>query len=398
MDASIKRTLINIFFVLLFIGFGIGIGVSICSYANRDTSKPGINVHYDDEESSIPDRFTINPKPEEAKEYLEKEYDHPYTYEFIKGYFVAYKYNDENGRYEYLNSTPCEDDCEIASYVHFNYEDLDVGRVVLASNEKSIIFDFNRGSFGSFDFIEIIQDNDEKYFVVKEGSTTSLMTLYGRKLYSIRGDLTDISLAGNQGLDGYMYSIRYNLMVYKENNKYGLLKLDSGIKVIEANFDYLRLIYYGKNEFNTSYVKIKENDKWYLYSIEENKKVLDIGYDQILTVYNDVLVVEDNKRIYFKDLKGNDLVKISIEISKSFEDIDWDWENIQDNVSFKVADENIYILLPNGNEKLYYSFEDEGIEDNGNYYKNIDVYLKNGQKNITVYKYYIKSRELIKMN
>lgn len=398
MDASIKRTLINIFFVLLFIGFGIGIGVSICSYANRDTSKPGINVHYDDEESSIPDRFTINPKPEEAKEYLEKEYDHPYTYEFIKGYFVAYKYNNENERYEYLNSTPCEDDCEIASYVHFNYEDLDVGRVVLASNEKSIIFDFNRGSFGSFDFIEIIQDNDEKYFVVKEGSTTSLMTLYGRKLYSIRGDLTDISLAGNQGLDGYMYSIRYNLMVYKENNKYGLLKLDSGIKVIEANFDYLRLIYYGKNEFNTSYVKIKENDKWYLYSIEENKKVLDIGYDQILTVYNDVLVVEDNKRIYFKDLKGNDLVKISIEISKSFEDIDWDWENIQDNVSFKVADENIYILLPNGNEKLYYSFEDEGIEDDGNYYKNIDVYLKNGQKNITVYKYYIKSRELIKMN
>ena len=187
-------------------------------------------------------------------------------------------------------------------------------------------------------------------------------------------------------------------MVYKENNKYGLLKLDSGIKVIEANFDYLRLIYYGKNEFNTSYVKIKENDKWYLYSIEENKKVLDIGYDQILTVYNDVLVVEDNKRIYFKNLKGNDLVKISIEISKSFEDIDWDWENIQDNVSFKVADENIYILLPNGNEKLYYSFEDEGIEDDGNYYKNIDVYLKNGQKNITVYKYYIKSRELIKMN
>lgn len=398
MDASVKRTLFNIFLVLLFIGLGIGIGVSICSYANRDTSKPGIDVHYDDENNSIPDRFTINPKPEEAKDFLDKAYDHPYAYEFIKGYFVAYKYNTDNERYEYLNSTPCGENCEIASYVHFNYEDLDVGRVVLSSDEKSIIFDFNRGSFGSYDFIEIIQDNDEKYFVAKDGSTTSLMTLYGRKLYSIRGELTDLSLVGNQGLDGYMYSIKYNLMVYKENNKYGLLKLDSGIKLIEANFDYLRLIYYGKNEFNPNYVKIKENDKWYLYSIEENKKVLDIGYDQIITFYNDVLVVEDANKIYFKDLKGNDLVKISIDIPSPFEDIDWNWENISDYVSFKIKDNNIYILLPNGSENLYYSFEDDSIEDNGNYYKNIDAYLSSGGKNIEVYKYYIASRELLKMN
>ena len=333
-NPSVKRTIYNILFVLLFIGLGIGIGVAISSYANRDTSKPGIDINYDDEEIRVPDRYTINPRPEEVKEYLTKTYEHPYAYEFANGYFVAYKYNNENNRYEYLNSLECGEGCEIASYAHFNYEDLDVGRVVLALNDKSIIFDFNRGSFGSYDFIDLIQDNDEKYFVVKNGSTSSLMTLYGRILYSIRGDLTDLSLVGNQGLDGYMYSIKENLMVYKEKNKYGLLKLDSGIKIIEAKFDYLRLIYYGQNEFNTTYVKIKENDKWYLYNIEEDKKVLDVGYDQIVTVYNNVLVVEEDQKIYFKDLEGIDLVKINIGISKHYEDIDWDWENINDNVSF----------------------------------------------------------------
>ncbi len=393
-----KRIAFNLLFVFLFIGLGIGIGFVITNYANRDTSKPGINVDYDDGQIYVPGHYVVNPKPEGAKEYLEKKYEQLYAYEFIDGYFVAYKYNNANERYEYLNSTSCGRVCEIASYVHFTYEDLDVGRVVINSDDKNIIFDFNKGSLGTYDYIELIEDNDEKYFIVKNDNQCSLMTLYGKTLYSVNGELTDWDLAGNKGLDGYMYSIKNNLMVYHENNKYGLLKLDDGAILIGAKFDYLRLLYYSHNEFNTSYVKIKEKDKWYLYNIKENKKVLDTGYDQIITVYNDVLVVEENKNIYFKNLKGNNLVNDSVKISQSFEDIDYDWEIISNNISFKVSDSNIYVVMPNNNENLYYSFEDDGIEDNGKYYDNLEEYIEAGQKNITVYRFDINNKKLTKLN
>ena len=387
-----KKMLLYIFVILLCLGLGISIGMIVNGNQKNNNN--------DNNSNDTKTETVINPRPDGALEELDKKYEKDYTYEIVDNYFVAYKYDKGSQKYHYLNSFLCGEGCEIASYVHFTYENLDKGLVVVTSSDyRNYLFDFNKGLLGVFDYIESLEiGNEYKYFVVGNDDYTSLLTLDGKELYKLKGELTDTTIAGNEGLDAYMYSINDDLIVYKENDKFGLLKLSTGDKIIPAEFEYLRLIYYGNNKFNTDFVKVKENNKWYVYNIKSKEKSINTGYDQILTIYNNTLVVEDNKNIYFKDLLGNNIINESIKVNKSFDDIDWDWEFLTDDISFKIEDNYIYILDSIYKENLYYSFEDDYIEEDGITYNNILDYISKGGKNIKAYQYDIKSKKITSLN
>ena len=102
------------------------------------------------------------------------------------------------------------------------------------------------------------------------------------------------------------YSIESNYIVNYKNGKYGITKITLDEVVVDYKYDDIRLL--GGN-----YYKALEDGKWYLYSFTTKDKVFKDGFDFIFGVYEDVIIADNNKKIYIKDLNGNDLIDTPIE-------------------------------------------------------------------------------------
>ena len=102
------------------------------------------------------------------------------------------------------------------------------------------------------------------------------------------------------------YSVENDYFVNYKDDKYGIVRIKSDDVVIENKYDDIKL-------YDDKYFKAKENDKWYLYSFETKEKVLTDGYDYIIAAFDNVVVVVNEKKIYIKDLSGNDLLETPIE-------------------------------------------------------------------------------------
>ncbi|MBR3523077.1 MAG: hypothetical protein IKN87_00105 [Bacilli bacterium] len=113
------------------------------------------------------------------------------------------------------------------------------------------------------------------------------------------------------GVGGYVlsknkYSIENDYIVSLKDNKEGITRITSDDIVIDYKYDNICFI-------DNTYFKTLENDKWFLFSFDTKGKVLSDGFDYIFGIYNNVLVVYNDRKIYIKDLTGNDLIDTPID-------------------------------------------------------------------------------------
>ena len=115
------------------------------------------------------------------------------------------------------------------------------------------------------------------------------------------------------------FSIKKDYTTYKNNNKYGILKISDGSIVVDAKYDALEFISINESNENLEYYKIYQNGKWYLYDINTFTPINNIGYDEIFYAHNNLMIVDIDNKVYFKDLKGNNIINqyLNLYISKN---------------------------------------------------------------------------------
>ncbi len=227
-----------------------------------------------------------NPEPENPEEecntyecYSGKEIlNNQEFYGFISDdlYFVVI-YDGENDRYALLDN---KNEKVLGEYSLVNYLCFE-GNILcdMADEAKYIIAQSSdTGKFGILDL---------KGKIVKD-FTMDLPTEETEFFTYFSGVLRDV------------YSISKDLIVARENGKYGILKISKNSKVVDYIYDNVRLL--------GDYFKALIDGKWYLYNYN-NKKLIDEGYDYIFLAKNNLLIVELDKKIYFKDLDGNNLTE-----------------------------------------------------------------------------------------
>lgn len=215
-----------------------------------------------------------------------------------------YKFNQTNG-YEKINNYKCESEtCYEYATQCTGYNDQDKGKILILDGDKAVLYDFNKGILGTYlTGIDMI----EKYFIVKDVKTQKygIIDLDGKIIKEFESDGY-----GNRAgpcFNQNTYSIKYDLITEKKNNKYGIIKITKDEVVIEHEFDDIRI-------YNDKYFKAKIEDKWYLYNIDNKEKAIEEGYKELFIVNNEIIVTQIDNYLYIKDYQGNNIIEDKIEV------------------------------------------------------------------------------------
>ena len=191
----------------------------------------------------------------------------------------------------------------------------------------------------------VIKDKDNKYYGIIDSNGNTIHS------FNIEYKNDDFSSIYQD-----FYSIENNYLVNSKNGKYGITRITSEDIVVDYIYDDIRLL-------DDNNYKALENDKWYVYSIANKTKVLNDGYDYILGIYEGALVVVNNKKLYIKDLQGNDLINAPIDV---YDDI-IEHPSVVDNYGVSIEKDS-YILTINisknhkGYEKYKYNIATKTLE------------------------------------
>lgn len=151
-------------------------------------------------------------------------------------------------------------------------------------------------------------------------------------------------------LSEYMYN--ENVIIYKQNGKYGIQRLDNGEIILNAMYDDMRFS-------GDKYYIAKINDQYNLYNTSDNRQVTKNGYDKIFFVNEELLLVYKDKEISFINLKEEKLINDTIHVDNIYS---WMPKNSLGVIAY-VDDNNIcHITISDGtlfeNKKDYgYTFD-----------------------------------------
>ena len=153
---------------------------------------------------------------------------------------------------------------------------------------------------------EYIDTNTKKYFKFNSG------------LFQKEGKNYKISCYEGCYLALDSYNIEKDYIITVKDNKYGIEKINSDEVLLDnlyedvswsdwaAFFDNDKTDNDGEKYYiEKNYVKIKENNKWYLYDLNNKKKVINTGYEELILIDDNIILVYDNKEIYFINYEGN---------------------------------------------------------------------------------------------
>lgn len=236
---------------------------------------------------------------------------------------IIYKYDKGSKKYMesskyYCKNQNCLIDINLLSKSVFIIEDWgeENTRYLLVSYSDGILFETdNRDNIFTLGTNETL-----KYYVLKgDNGKSSLINQEGKMI--VNNLYEDIGKYKDMYCDWCKttFSIKKDYTTYKNNNKYGILKISDGSVVVDAKYDALEFISINESNENLEYYKIYQNGKWYLYDINTFTPVNNIGYDEIFYAHNNLMIVDIDNKIYFKDLKGNNIINqyLNLYISKN---------------------------------------------------------------------------------
>ena len=103
------------------------------------------------------------------------------------------------------------------------------------------------------------------------------------------------------------YNYKKNIIVFKENKKYGIQELDTGKVLLKAKYDDITIL-------SDNYYAAKTNNKENLYKIDDYTAITKKGYDKIFFTNDDLLIVYNNKELSFINLKEEKIIEETIHI------------------------------------------------------------------------------------
>ena len=192
----------------------------------------------------------------------------------------------------------------------FGGQDLEKGKLAIYDGEKLVLYDFEKGVIGKYGqtIYTLYTDDDynKKYYYVSDVNTKKygIIDFDGKKIKNFTMEKLDKLLTCD--LLSNTYSIKYDLIVEKKNNKYGIIKITKDEIVIEHIYDDIRI-------YNDKYYKAKLEDKWYLYSYETKEKVHEQGYKEIFFATDNILVTQIDNYLHIKDYNGNNIIEDEIQ-------------------------------------------------------------------------------------
>lgn len=235
---------------------------------------------------------------------INKESNYKYVSSKEQDEIIFYKFNTTNG-YEQINKYSCESEiCYVYASQCTSYIDLDKGKMFIHDGNKAIFYDFNKGVLGTY---SIGVEDLKKYFIVQDIKTEKygIIDLDG----NIIKNFTSVQFGGTKVAPCFndnTYSLEYDLITEKKDNKYGIVKITKDEIVVNHQFDDIRL-------YNDKYFKAKVEDKWYLYNLNTSEKVIEDGYKELFIASDEVIVTQIDNYLYIKDYQGNNLIEDKIE-------------------------------------------------------------------------------------
>ena len=240
----------------------------------------------------------------------------PYIYKINDKYSEITFYKDNDG-YKEINKYTCQNECHEYAAQCFSYVDLINGKMFIIDGDNAILYDMNKGVLGEYihPLYNVFDTTDNsytpKYFIgkkVKNGKY-GIIDFNGNIIKDYTVD--EFGVKRTCDINPETYSIKYNLISVKNNNKYGISKITTNDLVSDYQFDDIRI-------YNDKYYKAKLNNKWYLYNISTNEKLLDDGYDQIFMPRDNILIVQNDGYLYIKDYNGNNLIDENIKVLSEY--------------------------------------------------------------------------------
>ena len=259
-------------------------------------------------------------------DYLYKVDDFSQSYDVEKYSKYAYEFNEtatevtfykDNDGYKEINKYKCNGKCYPYAAQCFGYADLNEGKMFIIDDEKAILFDMNKDVIGEYEMplytiYDTIYDTStsqyiQKYFVGKKTSNGkfAISDFNGNTVKEYDSDGYGTVLFCD--INSETYSLKYNLITIKKNNKYGITRITKDELLTDYQFDDIRL-------YNDKYYKAKVGDKWYLYDLSNNEKVIFEGYKQIFMPADDILFVQDGDYLYVRNYNNENLTEEKIKV------------------------------------------------------------------------------------
>lgn len=188
---------------------------------------------------------------------------------------------------------------------------------------KTMMYDLEKGLLGTYGgssvWLNASNRENNNYIYIKANDTSKfgIIDKNGKVIHDF--NLDDMNAVTQVGLIDSIYSVENNMIVDKKNGKYGVVRITSNDKVIDYNYDSIRLFVDERNKTSDSYspfiktvsgkyFRAQLNNQWYLYSFDTKDLVFNEGYEYIHVVNDQIVIAIKNKLIYIKDINGNDLI------------------------------------------------------------------------------------------
>ncbi len=134
--------------------------------------------------------------------------------------------------------------------------------------------------------LEYVNSNNSNYVFISDGDKIYLYSLSNEKVIIEYNALKD-----------YHLPIENNLLIVEQDNKWGVLSLNSFTNVFPYEYDFIglpdRLI---NGVLQTDDFIVLSENKWYIYSSDGTPK--NIGVDRPIISYNGRYIVTDDKKVY----------------------------------------------------------------------------------------------------
>lgn len=369
------------------------------------------NEYYKTNDITIDLPIILNSK-ENDNNYQENKYKVIGTHHNLNNSITFYKLN-ENNEYEKINEYQCKtNDCYISicsrrgGIGDIHYNNIGIGYI---HDNNIILYDFNKGIIGEYickgksctngidarggfydgcdtgiDFVinddysvkmydfkrnknimefkdmYPIQENEIIYFYVQGlNDKWGIVDANGNMIKDFKLEDLEIFIGRKYGyayvivLEPF-YSIKYNLLVDKKDNKYGIIRMTSDDILIEHQYDDISL-------YNDKYFKAKIDDKWYLYSYETKEKVHEDGYKELFITTDDIIITQIDNYLYLKDYNGNNLTEEKIQIYEEFPKYIMRGSGPRNQIIYNEESNKIKISIPEyiyqQHENVYHEYE-----------------------------------------
>ena len=268
-----------------------------------------------------------------------------YSYKKIDDVIDFYKGKEK------INSYKCTGDsssCFVGAYMGAEYIDLDIGRALITDikydsnynvvSKKYLLFDFNNGILNQLDDLDgTLTKNDSSdykvyYILGKINNEQVIIDLDGNIIKSL--DKYQFTTMKGKLLISDVYSISNNLIVLTKENKKGISRITEDKIIVDFKYDDIKL-------FNDKYFKAKINNLWYIYNLSNGLPLIELGYKELFILNNDLMLVQEDKYLYIKDLDGNNIIEDKIEVLYDYQEFAYEGESYGYRVYADSQDGNI---------------------------------------------------------